>query len=128
MGLRRSENIAQPLAAGDSGLRLAVVPVSSTRSARARSLAHNRQMAEKSAMIRDRVLNLFESARKAKGAPYEAERFQAFLTQPPRNLNGTIHRSRFARFMYSVEQEFGFCFTREEWERRFSLDEFVSRI
>jgi hypothetical protein len=30
--------------------------------------------------------------------------------------------------MYSIEQKFGFCFTREEWDRTFSVDEFVNLI
>ncbi len=85
-------------------------------------------MAPQTPVVRDRVLSLFESVRKAKGAPYEPQRFQAFLTEPPQSPNRTIYRSRFVRFMNSVEEEFGFCFTREEWEERFSLDEFVSRI
>ncbi len=85
-------------------------------------------MSAKSAEVRERVLSLFESARKAKGAAYEPERFQAFLTDPPRDPNRTWLRGPFVRFMYSVEQEFGFCFTREEWDRTFSFEEFVSRI
>ena len=86
------------------------------------------QMMVNTSTVRDRVLSLFESTRKTKGAPYEPGRFQIFLTDPPRDPNSPWHRGRFVRFMYSVEQEFGFCFTREEWDRRFSLDEFVSRI
>lgn len=83
--------------------------------------------------LRERVLALFEAARQAKGAGYEPERFLAFLTEPPartgRRVADTFRGRRyFVRFMESAQLEFGVCFTNEEWERGFSLDEFVERI
>jgi hypothetical protein len=90
-------------------------------------------MDEKTSQIREQVMRLFEEARQAKGARYEPERFMAFLTEPPARTGGRVvdtfrGRRHFVRFMESAELEFGVCFTNEDWERGFSLDEFVERI
>ena len=83
--------------------------------------------------IHHSVIELFEQARRVKGAPYEPQRFMAFLTEPPLRKGRRVAdsfggRRRFVRFMESVELTFGVCFTVEEWERGCSLDEFVKGI
>lgn len=82
---------------------------------------------------RDTVLRLFEDARKRKGAPADADRFLAFLTDPPapsgRRVADTFAgRFRFVRFMEAVQLEFGICFTNAEWDQGFSLEDFVQLV
>lgn len=81
--------------------------------------------------IRDTVMRLFEEARQVKGVAYEPDRFLAYLTTPPvqrgRRCADTFRgRRRFVRFMNSVQLALGICFTNEEWERPYGLEEFVS--
>ena len=85
------------------------------------------------AQIKERLLQLFEDARKRKGAPAEPDRFLAFLTDPParsgRRVADTFAgRFRFVRFMEAVQLEFGICFTNAEWEKGLSLDEFAQLV
>jgi hypothetical protein len=82
--------------------------------------------------IHDTVVRLFESAREAKGSPYEPERILAYLTEPPaprrRSADTFAGRRRFVRFMDSLQLEFGVCFTSQEWDRGLGLDELVDLI
>jgi hypothetical protein len=83
--------------------------------------------------IRGTVTRLFEAARKKSGAPYEPERFLAYLTSPPvksgRQVADTFAgRRRFVRFMHAVELELAICFTLDEWGRGFGLDEFAQLV
>lgn len=80
--------------------------------------------------IRDTVTRLFEEARQVKGAPYEPDCFLAYITTPPapqsrRSADTFRGRRRFVRFMNSVQLALGICFTNEEWERPYRLEEFV---
>jgi hypothetical protein len=80
--------------------------------------------------LRGVILEIFEQARQSPKAPYEPERFLAFLTDPPpkrgRQVADTFAgKRRFVRFMNRVQLELGICFTLEEWERGFGLDELV---
>lgn len=82
------------------------------------------------ANVGETVIRLFDAARAGSGEHYEADRFLAYLTQPPapagRRVVDTFEgRRRFVRFMDAVQLELGACFTNEEWERGFTLDEFI---
>lgn len=83
--------------------------------------------------VRDTIVNLFEAARQTQGAPYEADRFMAFLTTPPvpkgRRVADTFAgRRRYVRFIESVQLSCGLVFNNEEWERGYSLDDFVALV
>lgn len=85
------------------------------------------------AQIREAVVRLFEAARQSKGGDYDPDRFLAFLTEVPaptgRRVADTFRgRRRFVRFMDVVQMEFGVCFSNEDSERGFTMDEFVERI
>lgn len=76
------------------------------------------------------ILGIFEQARQRPGTPYEPDRLLAFLTEPPspkgRRVADTFAgRRRFVRFMNAVQLELGLCFTLDEWERGFGLDDLV---
>jgi hypothetical protein len=83
--------------------------------------------------IRDAVVRLFETARQSEGGEYDPERFLAFLTEIPaptgRRAADTFNgRRRFVRFMDAVQMEFGVCFSNDDWNRGFTMDQFVERI
>jgi hypothetical protein len=83
--------------------------------------------------IRTRLLSIFEQARQSPGAPYEPERLLAFLTEPPalegRRVADTFAgRRRFVRFMNTIQLESGICFTLEEWDRGFSLEDLAKLV
>jgi len=85
------------------------------------------------AQIREAVVRLFEAARQSKGGDYDSDRFLAFLTEVPaptgKRVADTFRgRRRFVRFMDAVQIEFGVCFSNEDWDRGFTMDEFVERI
>ncbi len=76
------------------------------------------------------ILGVFEKARQRPNTPYEPERLLAFLTDPPlpkgRRVADTFAgRRRFVRFMNALQLELGVCFTLDEWERGFGLDDLV---
>ena len=78
--------------------------------------------------LRNVILGIFEQARQSPNAPYEPERLLAFLTEPPaqkgRRVADTFAgRRRLVRFMNAVQLELRICFTLDEWERGFGLDE-----
>ena len=80
--------------------------------------------------LRNVILGIFERARQSPNAPYEPERLLAFLTEPPaqkgRRVADTFAgRRRFVRFMNTVQLELRVCFTLDEWERGFGLDEMM---
>ena len=83
--------------------------------------------------IRDRLLSIFEQTRQSPGARYEPERLLAFLTEPPepkgRRVADTFAgRRRFVRFMNAVQLHTGVCFTLEDWERGFGLDDLAKVV
>lgn len=77
--------------------------------------------------LRETIAGIFQQVRQAPNAPYQPERFLAFLTAPPaagkRVADTFAGRRRFVRFMNAVQRELAICFTQEEWERGFGLDE-----
>ena len=79
--------------------------------------------------MRDLIVRTFEQTRATPGAPYEPERLLAFLTSTPvpvkRVADTFAGRRRWVRFMNAVQLELGVCFTQEEWDRGFGLDELV---
>jgi hypothetical protein len=80
--------------------------------------------------LREVILELFEQAREKPRSPYQAERLLAFLTDPPaksgRRVADTFGgRRRLVRFMNQIQLEMGICFTVNEWERGYSLDDLV---
>jgi hypothetical protein len=83
--------------------------------------------------IHESVVRIFEEARQLKGSAYEEERFLAFLTDKP-SSNGKHHEDsfngcrRFWRFMNAAQLEFGVCFTTEEWDRSYSLSQFIAVV
>lgn len=83
--------------------------------------------------IRNAVIRLFEDARQVKDAPFEEDRFLAFLTAEP-NTEGNRHRDtfsgcgRFSRFIDAVQLERGVCFSNKELDRGYSLDAFVELV
>ena len=86
-----------------------------------------------SPQIEERLIRIFESARQSPGAPYERDRFLAYLTRPPatsgRRVADTFAgRRRFVRFMDAVQMEFGICFTAEDWEKGFQLAKLVEEV
>jgi hypothetical protein len=83
--------------------------------------------------LRDRLLRIFEQTRQAPGTPYEAGRLLAFLTEPPARTGRRVAdtfpgRRRFVRFMHAVQLETGVCFTLEDWERGFGLDDLTNLV
>lgn len=83
--------------------------------------------------IQHAVIRLFEDSRQSPGAPYEAERFMAFLTTKPvkkgRRHADTFNGGRgFGRFMNAVQLEFGVFFTNKDLDRGWALDDFVELI
>jgi hypothetical protein len=83
--------------------------------------------------IRNRLLSIFEQTRQAPGAPYEPERLLAFLTEPPapkgRRVADTFTgRRRFVRFMNTIQLETGVCFTLQEWDGGFGLDDLARLV
>jgi hypothetical protein len=83
--------------------------------------------------LRDAILDIFERVRQRPGAPYEPDRFLAFLTDPPpgkgRRVTDTFAgRRRLVRFMNGVQLALGICFTLDEWERGFGLDDAVQLV
>jgi hypothetical protein len=83
--------------------------------------------------IRETILRLFEAARQTPGASCEPERFLAHLTTPPASTGRLVAdtfagRRRFVRFMDALQLEMGVCFTNEEWERGFGVDELVRLV
>jgi hypothetical protein len=82
---------------------------------------------------RDIVVRLFEAARQAPGTSYDADRLLAFLSNPPepkgRQVADTFAgRRRLVRFMDAVQMEFGVCFTNDDWDRGYGLDDLVVAI
>src|SRR5918993_4332462 len=83
--------------------------------------------------IRNRLLSIFEQVRQSPDAPYDSERLLAFLTDPPapegRRVADTFAgRRRFVRFMNTIQLESQICFTLEEWDRGFSLEELARLV
>jgi hypothetical protein len=83
--------------------------------------------------IEDVVRTAFAAARETPAAPFEEDRFLAFLTSPPapsgRRVRDTFAgRRRFVRFVERVQLEAGACLANDEWERGPSLAEFVALI
>jgi hypothetical protein len=79
------------------------------------------------------ITRLFEKARQANSETYDAKRFLAFLTAPPapggnRVADTFAGRRRFVRFMQSVQLQFGICFTNQEWERGYTLEDFANLV
>ena len=70
--------------------------------------------------------------RQRPSAPYEAERFLAYLTHPPSNSRSVADtfagRHRLVRFIHAVQLHFGICFTWDEWERGFGVDRLVEVV
>ena len=71
--------------------------------------------------------------RQSKGGQYDPDRFLAFLTEVPAPAGKRVAdtfkgRRRFVHFMEAVQMEFAVCFSNEDWERGFTMDEFVERI
>ena len=80
--------------------------------------------------IRSVILGVFEQSRQSPNMPYEPERFLAFLTEPPspkgrRVADSFAGRRRSVRFMNAVQLKLGICFTLEELDRGFGLDDMV---
>ena len=83
--------------------------------------------------LRNRLLSVFEQVRQSPRAPFEPERLLAFLTDPPapegRRVADTFAgRRRFVRFMNTIQLESEICFTLEEWDRGFSLEELARLV
>jgi hypothetical protein len=83
--------------------------------------------------LRDQILSVFERTRQSPGAPFEPDRLLAFLTDPPapkgRRVRDTFAgRRRFVRFMNTIQRDAGICFTIDEWERGFGLDDLTSLV
>jgi hypothetical protein len=90
-------------------------------------------LAESSTDLRDQILSVFERTRQSPGAPFEPDRLLAFLTDPPAPKGQRVRdtfagRRRFVRFMNTMQREAGICFTLEEWDRGFGLDELTSLV
>jgi hypothetical protein len=86
-----------------------------------------------SGAVVNRLLSIFEQVRQSPRAPYEPERLLAFLTDPPaqegRRVADTFAgRRRFVRFMNTIQLEFEICFTLDEWDRGFSLEELTRLV
>jgi hypothetical protein len=79
--------------------------------------------------VRATIVRIFEQTRETPGTPYEPKRLLAFLTEPPgagtRVADTFAGRRRWVRFMNAVQLELGICFTQEEWDRGFGLDQLV---
>jgi hypothetical protein len=72
---------------------------------------------------------LYEEARHDGQAAYDPERFLAYLTAPPASRGGRCAdtfraRRRYVRFMESVQLTFRICFTNQEWDRAYTMDDF----
>ena len=83
--------------------------------------------------IRDRVLTIFEQTRQSPGAPFEPERLLASLTAPlapkGRRVADTFGgRRRFVGFMNTIQRDIGICFTLDEWDRGFGLDDLTKLV
>ena len=80
--------------------------------------------------MRGAIAGIFERTRQTPNTPYEPERLVAFLTHPPapgKRVADTIAgRRRGVRFMNALQLEMGICFTQEEWERGFGLDDLAA--
>lgn len=81
----------------------------------------------------ERVLQIFEASRQTPGTPYEPERLLAFLTDPPTDRGRMVRdtfsgRRRFVKFMEALQLELGICFTKEEWDRGYSLSQLTEGI
>lgn len=79
------------------------------------------------------VREAFERARQRPGEPFDEERFLAFLTEPPalsgRRCADTFGgRRRFVRFVHEVQFDLGVCLSYEEWEKGYTLSEFVALV
>lgn len=90
-------------------------------------------MADTSNELRHRILSIFELTRQSPGAPFESERLLAFLTDPPASQGRRVAdtfagRRRFVRFMNAIQRDAGICFTLEEWDRGFGLDELTQLV
>jgi len=75
----------------------------------------------------------FERARQRPGEPFDEDRFLAFLTEPParsgRRCADTFGgRRRFVRFVHEVQFDLGVCLSYEEWEKGYTLSEFVALV
>jgi hypothetical protein len=84
-------------------------------------------------LIEEAVSRHFETARARPGTTYDRDRFLAYLTHTPatkgRRVADTFAgRRRFVRFIELVQLDLGVCFTNAEWERGYSLDDFVSLV
>lgn len=72
---------------------------------------------------------LYEEARQDGQAAYDPERLLAYLTAPPASRGGRCAetfraRRRYVRFMESVQLTFRICFTNQEWDRAYTMDDF----
>ena len=90
-------------------------------------------MPQGSTDLRDQILSVFERTRQSPGASFEPDRLLAFLTDPPaptgRRVRDTFGgRRRFVRFMNTIQRDVGICFTIEEWDRGFGLDDLTSLV
>ena len=83
--------------------------------------------------IHEAVTSHFEAARERPGTTYEPDRFLAHLTRVPAKKGTRVAdtfagRRRLIRFVHAVQLDFGICFTNQEWERGYTLDEFVRLV
>jgi hypothetical protein len=88
---------------------------------------------QESRSIQDIVVRRFEAARERPGTDYEPARFLAHLTATPpgkgkRVADTFAGRRRLVRFYETIQLDLGLCFTNEEWERGYSLAEFVELV
>ena len=83
--------------------------------------------------IQDAVTRHFEAARECPGTACDPARFLAHLTRVPpkkgrRGADTFAGRRRLVRFVHAVQLDFGICLTNQEWERGYTLEEFVTLV
>lgn len=82
--------------------------------------------------ITQKILDIFQEARKNPSADYDSSHFMDFLNDPPYEKN-TIKNSfigvrKYYRFMDALELEFGICFSLSDLDKYYSVDTLTKKV
>ena len=82
--------------------------------------------------IKDKILEIFNSERKNPSADFNESHFMDFLTYPAHPKN-TIKNSfkgvrKYYRFMDKLELEFGICFSLQDLDKYYSVDQLCKKV
>ncbi len=82
--------------------------------------------------IKNKILEIFDSERKNPSADFNESHFMDFLTYPahPKNTIKNSFRGvrKYYRFMDKLELEFGICFSLQDLDKYYSVDQLCKKV